>query len=458
MHGIGIQTKNQSKISLTMNTKYLFLIAFVLLLALSSFAFGQTAQPSTPTQKVLKLESVEFKGLQRLKSEQVLAQSGLQIGQIITPDIVDEAAARLNDSGLFSKLGYRFRSSGEQAFVTFNVEENRITIPVVFDNFIWFTEEEIWLGVKKDVPSFTGTIPESGDGIEQIRNSLERILKTKKIEGRVETMPYTDQSGMNPKQIFTVKGVNMTPCSMRFIGAIEISEKDLIAKSQDLLKGEYSRNFVEDFANTNLKPLYRKIGFLKAKFMEVTAKPTADDSECKGVIVTVKVEEGKAYTWNGATWGNNKGLTTLELDVALGLKQGEITDGLKIDKGLEDIKTAYSRKGFLSANFNPQEVFDDDKKNVSFHFNVSEGPQFKMGTLTIIGLPDDVIPRLQESWKIKAGEVYDSFYIKEFTDKVLVKENSLILLIRGNPKIRQYTSVKPDVKTLTVNVTIEFKE
>jgi len=440
-----------------MNTKVFFLTASVLLFVSCSFAFGQ-AQPSPPSgQKVLKLESVEFKGLQRLKSEQVLAQSGLQIGQIITPDIVDEAASRLNDSGLFSKIGYRFRSSGEQAFVTFNVEETKITIPVVFDNFVWFTEEELWLGVKKDVPSFTGTVAENGEGSEQIRKSLERLLKTKNIEGRVETTPYADQFGMNPKQIFSVKGVSMTPCGVRFNGAVEIPEKDLIAASQDMLKGEYSRNFVEEFANANLKPLYRKIGHLRAKFTEVNAKP-ADESVCKGVIVTIKLDEGKAYTWNGATWGNTKGLTNLELNVALGMKQGEVADGLKIEKGLEDIKTAYSRKGFLMARLNAEEVFDDDDKKVSFHFNVSEGPQFKMGVLTIKGLPDDVIPRLQELWKIKAGEVYDPFYVKEFTDTVLVKENSLILLIRSNPKIRQYTSTKPDVKTLTVDVTIEFKE
>lgn len=438
-----------------MNIKKLPLVFLILIFCLIPNALAQQPQP-TPT-KILKIADIEFKGLKRFKQENLIEEMGLQIGQIITPEMVDEAAARLNESGRFTKFGYRFRSSGEQVFITFEVEELRIAMPVVFDNFVWFTEEDLWLWLKKEIPSFDGTAPSAGNETERIRKSLERLLKEKEIKGSVEYTPFAEPNGNNPKHIFSVKGITLTPCRVRFAGAIAISEKDLISNSQDLLKGEYSRSFVDEFAKANLKPLYRKIGHLRVKFSDINAR-LADESVCSGVIVSMKVDEGVAYNWDGAVWTNNKALSMKELDEGFGITVGEIADGTKIDKGFVALDKIYSRKGYLGVRYKIEEDFDDDGKKVSYRINVLEGTQYQMGTLTIKGLPADVVPRLQESWKLKAGDVYDALYLKEFIEQVLIKENSLILLLRNNPKIRQFTTVTPNVKNATVDVTLEFKE
>lgn len=434
--------------------KSLLFTTFILVF-FNSIIFAQ--QPQATPQKVLKLAKVEFRGLQKLKQEKLLEELNLQIGQTITPEMVDEAAARLNDSGRFTNFKYRFSTSGEQATVIFEFEETKVVVPVVFDNFVWFTEEDLWLGVKKDVPSFDGTAPESGDETERIRKSLERLLKEKNIEGRVEYAPFANEYGGNLKHVFSVKGIKLMPCRIRFAGAVAIDEKELVSNSKDLLKGEYSKTFVENFANANLKPLYRKIGHLRVKFTNVTARP-ADEAVCNGVIVSMKVEEGDAYTWDGAMWVNNLSFSSKELDSNFGMTVGEIADGTKIDKGFAAIRKAYSRKGYLTVRFKAEEDFDDDTKKVSYHINVSEGVQYRMGTLTIKGLPEDVLPRLQEKWKLKPGDVYDDLYVNEFIDTVLVKETSLQLLMRNNSKVKQYMTITPNAKTATVDVTIEFKE
>jgi hypothetical protein len=432
----------------------------LLLTACCVIASGQQPkpQPQPTPPKELKLANVEVKGLQKLKPELVVEESGLQIGQVITPEIADEAATRLSESGRFKKLSYRFKSSGEQVFITFEVEENKISIPVVFDNFVWFTIEELWLGVKKDVPSFDGTAPEGGDEAERIRLSLERLLKQKKIEGKVEYMPFASQSGSGQKHLYSVKGLSLIPCKVRYQGAIAISEKELVQNSDDLLKNEYSKTLSELFVYDKLKPLYRKIGYLRAKFVEFNARP-ADQAECeKGVFVSIKVEEGVSYNWDGAVWSGNKALSATELDAALGMKSGEVADGLKFDKNLRDVQKVYGRKGYLSIFFKSEEDFDDDAKRVVFHINVSEGAQFKMGQLTIKGLPEEAIVRLQEQWKLKQGDVYDAGYGTEFMKEVLGKDPSVIELVVQSTKLRSHWDVKLDRKNSTVDVIIEMKE
>src|SRR5262245_12165791 len=59
-------------------------------------------------------------------------------------------------------------------------------IPCVFDNFVWFKDQEIVDEIRKDLPSFDGTAPESGDSINKILSALERMLKKKGLPGQVE--------------------------------------------------------------------------------------------------------------------------------------------------------------------------------------------------------------------------------------------------------------------------------
>src|SRR5262245_39563211 len=66
------------------------------------------------------------------------------------------------------------------------------TVPCVFDNFVWFRDQEIVDEIRKDLPSFDGSAPEAGDSIDKILGALKRMLKKKKLPSEVE---YTFFSG-----------------------------------------------------------------------------------------------------------------------------------------------------------------------------------------------------------------------------------------------------------------------
>src|SRR5262249_53953554 len=59
-------------------------------------------------------------------------------------------------------------------------------IPCVFDNFVWFKDQEIINEIRNDLPSFDGTAPETGDSINKILGALERMLKKKGLPKEVE--------------------------------------------------------------------------------------------------------------------------------------------------------------------------------------------------------------------------------------------------------------------------------
>jgi len=75
--------------------------------------------------------------------------------------------------------------------IVFQVEEAKSgQSPVVFDNFVWFTNDELVAAIKRAVPSFNGLAPDSGKMTEQISHALQSLLKEHQIEGTVVYAPW----------------------------------------------------------------------------------------------------------------------------------------------------------------------------------------------------------------------------------------------------------------------------
>nr|MDQ5839478.1 hypothetical protein [Acidobacteriota bacterium] len=224
-------------------------------------------------QQPLKIDRVEFKGLERVTEAEALEKSGLQAGQTVSIDEVDTAANRLLESGLFEKLSYSVKGKSDKAVVTFTVVEQKSSMPVAFDNFVWFTEEELRAAVKRKVPTFDGTAPEAGGVTEQIKRALEDLLRERKVEGTVEYTLSADASWRKVEHLFTVRGPELRVCKLSFVGARALPEETLVQKSGGILDNDYSRAYVNGFAEANLLPLYQERGYLRAAFSPPMAKP-----------------------------------------------------------------------------------------------------------------------------------------------------------------------------------------
>jgi outer membrane protein insertion porin family len=434
-------------------SSHIFLFtAACLLLALAPTPLRAQAQ-------AMKLEKIEFKGLERVKEAEALEKSGLQIGQTVTIEEVDAAGDRLLNSGLFKNLSYSVKGKTDNATLIFTVVEQTWSMPVVFDNFVWFTDEELKEAVRRKVPAFDGTAPEAGNVTEQIKAALQDVLRERKVEGAVEYTLSSDPSGRKVEHLFSVKGAGLRVCKLNVVGARAVPEQTLISKSGGIFDNDYSRAYVGSFVESNLIQLYRERGYLRASFGPSKAKPAETTPECdKGVALTLYVDEGPIYVWDKAVWEGSTALTQQELDVALGMKQREIANGLKVDKGVLALRKAYGRKGYLGLRVRGAPEFDDENRSVSYRFRVDEGPQYKMGELVVVGLSEAAVNNLRGRWGLLHGEVYDEGYLDEFIKK-RVPEFQKDALREGNPlpALKVETKATPNHQKQTVDVTLNFK-
>jgi outer membrane protein assembly factor BamA len=411
-------------------------------------------------QPVRRVTKIEVDGLEHLSADEVIATSGLKTGGALSVAELDDAGQKLVDSGLFTKVAYRTTSKGNQVTVIFQVKERGGgQSPVVFDNFVWFTDDELNAAIKRQVPSYAGTASDAGNMSENIKHALENLLKEHHINGTVDY--GAEQAGLNSdkqEHVFSVSGVPIPICSLHFPGANNVPEEKLVIHSRQLTDDNYSLKSAIAYPTFVLLPIYREAGQLRARFAKPVTKFDPSEKCHGGVQLTIPVEEGPIYLWEKAEWTGNETLSASDLDAALGMKNGDVANSVKIDKGILEVRRRYGHTGHLDARVDAKPELNDSTNRLSYRIAVKEGPQYKMGKLTIKGLEEEDANSLEQRWKLRNGEVFDTSYIDRFFRIDAVEQMAKIMAARqaqrkGPPEIK----FTPNQLNLNADVIIEFK-
>ena len=411
-------------------------------------------------QPVRRVTKIEVEGLEHLSADEVIATSGLKTGGALSVAELDDAGQKLVDSGLFTKVAYRTTSKGNQVTVIFQVKERGGgQSPVVFDNFVWFTDEELIAAIKRQVPSFNGTASDAGNMSENIKHALESLLKEHHINGTVDY--GAEQAGLNSdkqEHVFSVSGVPIPICSLHFPGANNVPEEKLVMTSRQLTNDNYSLKSAIAYSTFALLPIYREAGQLRASFAKPVAKLDPSEKCHGGVELTIPVEEGPIYLWEKTEWSGNETLSANDLDAALGMKKGDVANSVKIDKGIFEVGRRYGHTGHLDVKVSAEPQLNDSTNRLSYRIVVQEGPQYKMGKLTIKGLEEEDANSLEQRWKLRNGEVFDTSYADRFFRIDAREQMEKIMAARqaqrkGPPEIK----FTPNQLNLNADVIIEFK-
>jgi outer membrane protein insertion porin family len=349
--------------------------------------------------------------------------------------------------GQFAKLSHIERV----AITSVRPAENAQAIPCVFDNFIWFKDQEIIDEIRKDLPSFDGSAPETGDSVDKILGALKRMLKKKGLPSEVE---YTSSSGdgyrYRSEHIFTARDAKIPVCKIVFQNSPPQLERGLQQAAMAIVNKDYSKVGARSFVEGAAVQVYRKYGYLRAATRILSAEL---DRSCKNnVVIKVAAEPGVGYVWDKAVWTGSQAISTRSLDAAIELKPGDVADGLKIDAALQAVYIVYQKLGRIESQIVPKPVFDDANRRITLNVAITEGPQFRMGDFIVKGLPEKDILRLKERWTLKPGDIYDASYLGDFIKKLVADK----LVFPEVAKLLK-TEQNPDRERLIVDVIIDFK-
>jgi len=441
--------------------KWPAVILLCLALPLTGRTQARTGGKTPPPAAGYKLLAVKATGTSRYTDKEILAASGLELGQSAADGDFKEAARRLGNSGLFTDVIYSFSYSDAGAKLDFHltdIDKSKL-VPVHFENFVWFTDAELLAAVQRQIPLFKQLLPVAGRLADQVNEVLQALLTEKRLPGRVDFLREGTQEGGDLIGIvYKVEEVSIRIRNLEFPGASAEQSAFLTAGVRRLVGVQYSRSELATVARFDLLPLYLQRGYLKASFATsdahvVTASetkgeaPPADEVEVDAIL---PVTPGKVYSVSGVTWKGNSAVTTEEAAPLFHLATGQHADAVRLAHDAESLAKLYRSRGYMTAQIKPDAQLDDENSTVHYNMNIAEGDLYKMGELEILGVDTTSKDRLREAWKLREGEPYNPDYTRKFL------EGAPSFLPRGF----QYSlklSEDLDAKSKTVDVTIHFK-
>jgi outer membrane protein assembly factor BamA len=386
-----------------------FLIPFLLFLGCSG-TLGQSADKAKLSYKVL---SITIKGLNRLKEGQVIAASGLKVGQFAGESEFKQAIQRLGDTGLFTELTYSYHYSSAGCNVELQVAENDKLVPVLFDNFVWFSDDDLLDLLRTRVGLFDGRLPAGGDLSDHVAYALNAILTERKIPGKAEYLRAAALDGPIDSYIYKVSSLPIVVRNTSFPGAGPSETPALQEVAKQLGGKEYLRSKMREQEKLNFLPVYLARGYLKASFSDAQAKIAADGPPTQ-VDVSFPVTPRQQYRLTGMSWAGNALFTDGQLQELIHLKAGEPANAVQLNDDLDEIHKLYGTKGYLFAHADPTPEMDDAQSTVRYQISVTEGDLYRMGELQIDGLDADGAKKMFAQWQLKKGDPYDSGYLQRF--------------------------------------------
>jgi outer membrane protein insertion porin family len=396
------------------------------------------------------IANINVTGNHRYSPEQVARVSGLALRMQVSIGELDKTLGRMAGTGLFARIGYRYsidKVAGGQLTLTFEVEEPEWKVPVVFDNFVWFTDQELMTAVQADVPTFDGTLPMTAGATALMVRSLESFLKRRELAGRVVVRTQIGDTANPGGYLFRVENAVFPICAVAVTGESDEMAGGAAKAVSGIVGTAYSRASVGATARFALVDLYQKRGYLRAV---VGAPLHTLNGICQGVSVEIPVLEGVQYRWGGVEWTGVSAARAAELDRIMDLPAEAPADVSALETRRRAVQHELDRAGHIEARVTYTFRLNADARRAHVAIQVTEGPLFRMGSVEFVNLPPSDRALLAKAWAIKEHDVYDGTYLATFVRDHLSALSRRLKLSGFRPVV----TIPPG--STTVNIRIDF--
>ena len=151
--------------------------------------------------------------------EQIIAATGLQTGQNVGEEDFKGVTRHLGETGAFSDVAYTFQFGPEGMKLALQVTDSNPFVPARFENFVWFSDQELRRKLSAREPLFQGQLPVTGNLADQVSEALQVIAIELNLHGRVDYLRLGPQDGPTEAFEFSITGQPISVRKIAFSGA-----------------------------------------------------------------------------------------------------------------------------------------------------------------------------------------------------------------------------------------------
>ena len=400
---------------------------FIVSLFAANFAIAQ-----------FSLMDISVSGNSRFASADVIAVSGLRVGQAATPAEFDAAVARLMDTGLFRSANYRYdpKSSGGKTgySLTLLVGEDTSTGPVLLD-FPGVDSKAFWEELRKSNPLIRPEMPGNSRAEAYYRAAIESALK---LRGQPPQVVSGSEGDLGAKAMVTV----FRPANLPRISEVQISGNQVIsgktlheALDRVTVGEEFTERSFSQRVELNFRPLYEEKAMLAVRF----GAPSIVMNRPGAVAVTVAVEEGPPWKLGKVRVQGDPQAD--DLYRAGRFPEGKLATSLAMNTALDDMQSFLKKDGYVAVKSKVNRGFHAENTTVDLAIDVARGPQFALGEVQINGLPDPLRAEVAALCKIASGAPYNQPYFDDYVREAVKFLGNRIRGLSTEMRVRPGTRV-----------------
>ncbi len=389
------------------------------------------------------LRAVHVRGNASLKEAAIVSVSGLAAGQKVGKAELDAAKDKLLATGMFETVAFQFGpdSDGQCCAANFEVHEITTVFPVQFEN-VPEPSADILAYLRAKNPLYGPKLPGTTQVIDYYARQVETFLASRNHPGKV--IGSLVQTGKDEFKItFRTDATLPAVSAVTFTGNQEIISVKLQNAINDVAFGQpFTQDGFRQLLDAQIRPLYDAKGMVRVQFTDFTTEP---DPRVKGVLVHVKVNEGKVYKLGNVSESTGD----RDLVKLAKIKTGGTANFEEVNEGLDRVKTELRREGYMHVDGSVDREIDDKSLTVDVVLKFDKGPQYKFGKLTIQGLDLNGEPAVRKMWGVAEGKPFNALYPQYFLDRV--REDGIF---DGLGETKAATQINE--KTHVVDVTLSF--
>jgi|GEM_PF-1471437 len=342
-----------------------------------------------------------------------------------------EDFATLWETGFFSDIVFESSDTPEGKVVTVRVVENPTLSTVTYNTGRRVKEKDITEKLQEESIHLSSSFYITPVKLKKVKQVIQDLLKDKGFyNGTVEIVKKPRDGNSLDLVINVENGPKTRVAEVMFTGI----DTDKI--SPGFLKKGIKNNQEHNLISTILgKDIYQpakigedleeiKLRFKQKGFVEARiGKPRISmrngqtlfgSKVVKMVWITIPVDPGPQYRYQGCTIEGNEIVRTEYLQSLITLEENDIYNEKKIQDNIQEIQKVYQNMGYLSSLITPEKDLDPEKKHLTLRLKVHEGKIAYLNRLSFVGntyTKDRVLRRqffLREGSRIRAAWLEDS--------------------------------------------------
>ncbi len=398
--------------------------------------------------KKFKINDIRIEGNEKADTSIITLNSGLRVGEEVTPDDIQKAVKNLWALKLFSDVKILVENQSYRGLdLLIKVEEfPRLEGWVVKGNKKFSKKD-----VDKEIGFYRGMVLNPFRLYKAKRNLIKKYKDEGYLLAEVEIDTLHENKSKVIAELKINEGQKVQVEKIRIFGNEQLTADELKDQFEGIKEDTWWRG--ADFDNKkyqedlqNVLAYARKKGFRDAEIVKDSLFYSGDKRD---MFIHVYIDEGQQYYFGDITFDGNTVFSDKELRPQLLFSKGDVYNQEDYDKSIrENIQNLYYNRGYLFANIQPREI-PAGQDTVDINIRINEGNVVTIKEIKITGNTKSNEKVIRRELNIYPGDTFNRAKLERSVRDVWI--------------LNYFANVVPDVKLIEgddkhVNLEIEVEE